>query len=315
MQTLVRRGLGVVLLQAWIFLFSLPFYAQTISSLPRLEPSYSEDFSDYNSYPSTCFQDAFMDQDGRLWLVVCDQASRTNGMYLFQFDGYQFKLVEGALGELRLNCYIEGLYQGHYLVGKICEEGNNRIFFYDLQTGRLNIKPVVSTGILEKVIITDSDRIYLTLLEGGTVRLCEWKDGRCLEQSRFDAPVLTSDFLEPETLYHDERFFWGIVRHKGYFIRLNKSSGAIKKFNFNEFLPQNHQYNPHGIFHMEFADILLQKGKVHLFFQMWKTPSWYQLDPETDRFRPVSAVPAGAIGSVLARDRVGNLVFVYKNAQ
>ncbi|MCB0535184.1 MAG: response regulator, partial [Saprospiraceae bacterium] len=85
--------------------------------------------------------------------------------------------------------------------------------------------------------------------------------------------------------------------------------------NFNEFLPQNHQYNPHGIFHMEFADILLQKGKVHLFFQMWKTPSWYQLDPETDRFRPVSAVPAGAIGSVLARDRVGNLVFVYKNAQ
>ena len=65
--------------------------------LPELLPSYSEDFSNYSSYPSMSFDNAFLDDNGKLWLKTSASVSATSALHLFQFDGYQFKLIRGSL--------------------------------------------------------------------------------------------------------------------------------------------------------------------------------------------------------------------------
>ena len=53
---------------------STPIFSQSINSLPKVVPSYSEDFRRYKSYPSMCFDNAFYGQNGELWLKTCGGA-------------------------------------------------------------------------------------------------------------------------------------------------------------------------------------------------------------------------------------------------
>ena len=106
-------GLGNIplsLKKTWTRLFSLllsllcftPINGQFISELPKLNPSYYETFEQLKSYPSMCFDNAFQDNNGKLWLTTCS-GSRQTGVALFQFDGYEFIVVKNALDSLNIH--------------------------------------------------------------------------------------------------------------------------------------------------------------------------------------------------------------------
>ena len=70
----MNRFPGLIIL---CFLFAISTFPGTgYQWAAKIYPSYSEDFSDYSSFPSTCFEDTFQDIDGRLWLIPCASAGR-----------------------------------------------------------------------------------------------------------------------------------------------------------------------------------------------------------------------------------------------
>lgn len=68
--------------------------AQTGEVWPRLERSYINHFyQEEDSYSNKCFEDAFIDQQGRLCLIPCGVDILINSIGLFYFDGYTFQPV------------------------------------------------------------------------------------------------------------------------------------------------------------------------------------------------------------------------------
>ena len=109
---------------------------QDLADLPKLFPSYSEDFTDYKSYPSICFERAFLDDNGRLWLLPCRPVRANNRIFLFQFDGYEFRQVIGELATISQNCSFHGLYKGQELLGSTSTARGEPFdfFLFDLRT-------------------------------------------------------------------------------------------------------------------------------------------------------------------------------------
>ncbi|MCO6480358.1 MAG: hypothetical protein J5I94_27200, partial [Phaeodactylibacter sp.] len=109
--------------------------AQSFSGLPPLLPSYSEDFSYIKSYPSLCFNNAFFDQQGRLWLTPCP--GRQIGLHLVQFDGYDFSVVRGNLDQLPSDSRFVAIDGNGQFVGYVNEAGNQQAFFYNQAANQL----------------------------------------------------------------------------------------------------------------------------------------------------------------------------------
>ena len=141
----------------FVLVILIPFLgnAQSITELPKLLPSYSEDFSDYKSYPSMCFEDVFIDEQGKMWLQTCGTATLA-GLHLFQFDGYDFRLVQGALKQLNFNAQVNGFYKGQKLVGHMHENDQGSIFMYDIQKDQLQFYEIPEKGRINTLLRTAS---------------------------------------------------------------------------------------------------------------------------------------------------------------
>ena len=140
-------------------------WAQNVSPLPKLSPSHSDDFSNLSTYSSLCFGDAFLDGNGRYWLQVCDPTRATTSFHLFQFDGYQFKLIQGALGDLSVKDKVYGIYKKQELIGTISKEESTQLFFYNLTTDQIKLVPIDHPGRIDKIpyqiMIAYSSLLYI----------------------------------------------------------------------------------------------------------------------------------------------------------
>ena len=155
------RSVLIYLLIAWMLFLCLPLCAQELSALPKITPSYSEDFIDYKSNPSMCFNNALFDGSGRMWLTPC--TGTLTGLHLFQFDGYDFNAIRGSLDKLPTDTKFIFMDEKQRLVGYVNEPGNQQVVFYALQTGELTAYPLPRTevGSINKIFWGKNGRLRL----------------------------------------------------------------------------------------------------------------------------------------------------------
>ncbi|HMQ88117.1 MAG TPA: ATP-binding protein [Flavilitoribacter sp.] len=282
--------------------------------LPELLPSYSEDFSEYSSYPSMSFDNAFLDDNGKLWLKTTESISATSALHLFQFDGYRFKLVRGELARLKSTDNIAGIYQQRKLVGWSKRPDNNQLFFYDLNTDRIEINPLPIEGTIENLTVSGDDRIFLTVVDVDRVTLYEWKAGKLEEQGRFKEPVLAHSVgFITETLHHDGTVFWAAIRDAGYIIRFDKKNGKSKKYYFSDFQFQKNGNHPVNTNNPPLIFALFHQGQLYVSNQMLTGSTIFRWNPVADRFETLENIPGGWTGENIFRDEAGNLLFLFKD--
>lgn len=284
--------------------------------LPELLPSYSEDFSNYSSYPSMSFADAFFDNHGRLWLKTTESVSATSALHLFQFDGYQFKLIRGSLASLKSTDRIADIYERRKLVGWTTRGDTCQIFFYDLETNQIEFKPLPIKAYIENLTVSRDNRIFLTAVNNNRVSIYEWKMEALELQGQFEEPIFVnsnSDYFT-ETLYHDGDVFWAAVRDVGYIIRLDKKSGQSKKYYFSDFKfprpkgPERPTKNQVSIF------AHFQNGQLYVSNQMLTGSSIFRWNQDTDRFESLEDIPGGWTGENIFQDLKGNIIFLFRDA-
>ncbi|MEM6380340.1 MAG: hypothetical protein AAF705_19280, partial [Bacteroidota bacterium] len=110
---------------------------QIDEKLPVLTPSYTEDFSSYKSFPSMCFGRVLRGGNGRLFFTSCGSSILSN-LHLFEFDGYEFRAVKGALRALGDPSSFQGSIDGQIFLGQIYDlDTALGVFAYDISTDEL----------------------------------------------------------------------------------------------------------------------------------------------------------------------------------
>ncbi len=295
--------------------------AQDFDALPKLLPSYSEDFSKYNSYPSMCFEDVYFDKWGKLWLKVCGSVSGSSGLHLFQFNGYQFKLISGGLKQLDFKDRIGGIYKGEELVGLSTINDINQLFFFNLTTHEIKFQPIAQPGILGELLISDDDRIFFSIFENGTtLKLFEWKNGNLALQGQFDVTELRGVELDiplVNTLYHDEDIYWAEVKRAGYFLRIDLKNGTAEKYYFSDLNKQSPITTEELVNATEDIKGQLVKSKkgevLYVALPAKEGNNLFKWSKSTDQFTPVAFVPSNWEAKNIFHDKKENIIFLFKD--
>ncbi|MEL7119896.1 MAG: ATP-binding protein [Bacteroidota bacterium] len=207
--------------------------AQEVDPLPKLYPAYAEDFSDLSSFPNICFEKAFMDEDGRMWLAPCGSAKMQASLYLFQLDGYNFKFVRGAIEKLSVDHVFIDFIDGHTLVGLTQQDETNQIFFYDLRTHDLRFEDLPIQEQIKYGILTSDKTIYLAYQAGTKIVVGEWRQGNYRELAQLDYYRKSNDFFP---LFFNENELWfDNLGEKDYLVRYSFEINSIKKYNYPNF--------------------------------------------------------------------------------
>jgi len=297
--------------------------AQEISNLPRLSPSYSEDFSDYNSFPSMCISDVHFDNNGKLWLQVCSAGRVTNAIHLFQFDGYDFRLVKEPLDQLNNNAKFVDLYQGNKLVGFVDNQDGirNQLFFFDLQIDQLQTYSYEDKGVIRDLRISEDERMFLIFERDQKWISYEWLDGELIEQfnlSNFYSSTDSSINYSLHFLFQDEKSCWFRSlnnkkqnNNQNLNLVINKT-GEIKTFHTSDFEDYDKDKKDRGFrkeFQLLYADELY--ASLSLDRKAWKL---YYLNAQGNRFLKVNWVPEDWASNGVFKDNSGNIVFLFMDA-
>ena len=161
--------------------------AQSPSAYPKLLPSYSEDFIDYKSFPSMCLSDIFFDREGKCWLRTCNNITESN-LHLFQFDGYEFRLVQGDLNKLSSSSRIWGIRNNRELVGFDLNPENQTVFFYDLEKGLIKIVAVSSEGQIKLLHLKKNGELFVLTEKKDNYQVYKWLNHQFELQKELKAP-------------------------------------------------------------------------------------------------------------------------------
>lgn len=293
-------------------LFCFAVGAQEVAALPRLTPSYSDGFQNYKSYPSICFEQAFFDKNGKLWLTTCGTA-RVSGLLLYQFDGYEFKLVEGELSQLKDFTHLIGLQEGRRLFGYTGQADSTQLFFYDLEDDRLHILDATWEGtVLEMMVNTDGKVSVLTEVEGAWL-FYEEKE----EQVQLISRIPVEDQLKEDGVLQNTIFlsspaateYWRLDREKLYVQPVHPINGPGKKHFFRSFITKDipNSRAPH-------TNLIVHRGKTYLYFSPNKAQyPLFMLDTTNDRFVPLKGIPDNWYGWLACVDQIGNFLFLFED--
>ncbi len=91
-----------------------------------------------------CFDNAFFDGSGRMWLTPC--IGTQTGLHLFQFDGYEFRAVRGNLDKLPTDTKFLLMDAKERLVGFVNDPGKQQVVYYDPRTEELQTYALPPSG-------------------------------------------------------------------------------------------------------------------------------------------------------------------------
>ncbi|MCG8327032.1 MAG: ATP-binding protein [Chitinophagales bacterium] len=302
-----------------IFLFfslTISGIAQIPDEWPKLYSSFSEDFSDYNSFPSICFEQALWDESGKMWLVPCSGLRHTGNINLFQFDGYDFRVVEGDWEQIPYGANFKGIYKKHWLAGSLGESHSTHLFFFNLQTGEVKIHDLAAHGYIKQVRIIEGGQLFLFMEKEGSWVFYKWVDEGLVQESKVSIPKgYTFDYVGHNTFLNEEKLI--LKTSKGHTLfSVNKKTGTTKAFDLNT-LPvgdipldtvRRKQYENTIIKGMEQDGFFFdQKGKNERLL--------YHLNPGNETYEKIENIPNEWWLLKIARDESGNTIYVFKDEQ
>ncbi len=227
---------------------ALPNWAQGTSQLPKLTPSCSEDFYHYKSNLALCVKDVFFDDNGKMWLNLCNNVNLLN-LHLLQFDGYSFQMVEGDLKKLDAENRIREMLDGHTLIGFTNNKSENHIFRYDLQTNKVRFDYPPKKGKVKYLTVKENGQVFFLLVNGSEWIMYEMADAEFIEHDRIKAAYLQTT-EKGETRPTHPRFFdgdhlWTSPPDLSFFERIDLSTGHREKYDLPVLPYKKLPSNPH----------------------------------------------------------------------
>ncbi|MEL6660143.1 MAG: ATP-binding protein [Bacteroidota bacterium] len=256
--------------------------------------------------------DVFLDEDGKLWLSICGSASSA-GIDLYQFDGYEFSLVQGAFNILKGTTTISGLLQGHILFGFSNIPDGDETFFYDLHTNELSIPESNIVGHIRKMHQTSTGEVRVVSEIEGFFQIYEWKQD---EWERINQiPIETQDTM-PQTgelrslicsIAEEERY-WFYVSKGQYFQSMHATDGLGQRL-----YPTNFEINPEAVIGKT-KKLRTVQGDTYFYHRARDVAlPFLLLDQGDNHFKKLPWAPATWWGRHIAIDQQGNRLFIFQD--
>lgn len=303
------------------FCYALPgSFAQEFKSWPKLERSYINHFYQENdSYSKKCFDDIFLDRQGRLWLVPCGDERLINSIGLFRFDGYSFQPVEVFTPQ---ETVIEAPRafgideQGRLL----CTTEERQLFHMDPDTHESIIISRVDSSFSDfKVIrpsVGDNEVFILGRLETGKLALFGLKEGRLVKEPSFNYPEALEQAIEYAMTTTQEAIWLSSFSLPLYrFDRHEKTMGVYDTQDFDGLVRK--PTDERRLANARYLPRLLEspKGDMYVLFSAMYENSLFELDREKDAFRSMAdQFPADWLPIDIFQDETGNICFLFQDA-
>lgn len=282
-------------------------------SLPKLLPASFEDFRDYRSFPSVCFSEAHVDANGRLWLSNCAVANQVN-LHLFQFDGYEFKQVKGALSKLNHLSTVYGFTKDDVAIGKLMENDSEYLFFFDLQTETLETLPLPKRTTINKVSIGEDDRIFCLVKGSNEFFLYELVNRKLVLINQFESPDEAQKKTNKPSYIREinENIVWQAKFDESYIERLYITPNQVEKTNIP--IPAHEPRGKDDKWSNRFFYSTLRTNnttyiKIHYPDRGWKL---FKIVDGEARFRKIDFLPDFYQDIDAFKDKIGNLIFIFK---
>lgn len=260
-----------------------------------------QEYSNLSTFPSACFQNAWLDSTGRLLLLTCPPEA-ADGIQLFSFDGYEFRVIRGALDSLPTDSKILARTDEYTFAGRA---GNEKVFTINILSGEirtLEIPEGKDNGMISSI---SPDSLVVAKNTGNSIALITWTPNE-----------VTSTFIEcPASLatntsatWMSQSFLWFFDAEKTKVIRIKLSNLERKEFNFD---PESTSMlkNQNLQFRMFLGDtapyLSIKSGHSHDFFT---------LNASSDVFSPVLGIPKNLEDCGAFQDKSGNTLIAYKTA-
>ena len=167
---MVKKYWQYINLSALCLIYGTGLWGQ--EAIEKVYPSYTEDFSDNNTYPAICIEDAWQDLDGRLWLRTC-RAVELDRLYLYSFDGYDFTLGDGIIDSVPTGGHFRGRLRDHVLFGECFKSVRDTkkagIFIIDQSKDSIDIIYLEADNIANSVRFDDQTIVAASVGTGSWI--------------------------------------------------------------------------------------------------------------------------------------------------
>lgn len=289
--------------------------AQDTFNWPRLEPSYVNYFyQDDQSYSKKCYEYAFEDAQGMLWLTPCGLDLLVNSTSLFRFDGYRFDPIEVLLedGKVLESPFIHQMDPQGRLYWL---ESNDRFFVMDPneriarhilpRDTTLTALGYWGTSFFEGEIYT------LGLTDHGQMILFRYAEDALVSVARMELPE--KGWRPPRGSFNikvTDREIWLIPEDPPLW-RFDREAETWQRYALPEQMVSSPSYftNPS----ISPSTLLDQPGgSSYLLFSTRENDRLYRFDAANDRFRPLSdSFPMDWQPKGIFPDEQGNLCFLF----
>ena len=295
--------------------------AQPDTALPVLEPYYINHFyEDDASYASKCFDDAVLDQKGRLWLRSCHIHIVINAIGLLQFDGYQFiphdlKNDEKLISDITLLVDISS--SGH-LFGTVGR--TSHLFFADpdnLEAQFISLADFPNY-IVKNIVETKPGYFLIAFAtqDLSKMGMLSLQNGRLKEEWVIDRP---SDQRSPiafeMTLIDTPRETWCMAMMLPLY-RYDKATDKVTAYDITRFNNIKTEFFLNT--GQKLKPALLKNSQAELFLHLPRQydDQFFQFDKKEDRFNSImDQFPADWKAKGLFQDQAGNMCFSLSERQ
>lgn len=302
------------------YLFSLFIFLATGSlatgqsqlPLPKVLPSYSEDFSHLRSFPSMCFDDAFLDKSGKLWLKPCTNTQ--TGLHLFQFDGYEFRMMRGVLDSIPTNIDFNIFEDRNVLIGFITNPGEQKVVYYYFDTGEVATLPYPMAGEVQRFWL-------LPFGPGGALALGATETQLFLHELHDGAFTLRQQLdIQPNYSY---AFSTELNQIGADFCYYHRQSGDLHLLDIATGLEKIYpaaEYDPTAKPAADGSLLIIGQHYANGRYYFSKTNDGgkaYRLfywDSQRELILPVAGIPTCTTKPSVFSDEAGNVLFIFKTA-
>ena len=295
----------------FIFFGKLTLPAQTFSSLPKLTPSYSENFDHYESHPFLCIKDVFFDDNGKMWLNLCPDANFLN-LHLIQFDGYSFHLAQGDLKKLNINSRFQAMLNKRTLIGFSNIQGIGSVFSYDLPNNKVRFHHLPEKGKLRFMTVKENGQVLFMLKVESKWTIYEMKDTLFIKQDlsnmEYWQTTINAETQTTKVQFFDGENLWISPLDFSFLERINLSTGHRKKFGLSTLVLRKKEYKSHPV--ASAFKITEVKDTIYLSFRLQGRHHQLKAAVEAEQFVYIKGAELGKKLELFS-DEKGNTLFVY----
>ena len=297
---------------------------QPISDLPKILPVKSQ-IGDLMDQPSICVENIFEDSMGRLFLPACGYIKVRSGIKMFQFDGYDYHILEKGLEPLQNAkdiTFIDINRKGE-LLGFASFNGIQKPFLYHTVSNQFSLLSIdtinaKNSNILDAQFTKDgavnilsqhNNQFRTYTISGDKVKLNE--------AFSIDATQLESPFLSQARLglnyfvfFHSDSEIW-LATNSYYLIRWRKIDNSVKIFNetnFPESIKDATIYYTKKI--RQNLVLAKHKGITYIIIYRNKKLGLFQLN-ENDDLIEEPGIPKEWTADFISLDKNGNILFAF----